>query len=86
MKRRPVRRANPAPPPPPSQTRGATATTGMIWAVTRTPITKPYPCRCDERRYSRCSPKYCPCAGRTDHLDQMPAGCCARRAAEARDG
>ncbi len=46
------------------------------WIIAKTPTTQPYPCRCHERRYSKCHPRYCPCAGRTD-TDHLPDGCCA---------
>lgn len=49
---------------------------GMVWAVARTPVTEPYPCRCAEAKYGECSPAWCPCAGRSDVL---PAPCCSGR-------
>ncbi len=44
------------------------------WLITGTPVTEPYPCRCGESRFGKCSPLWCPCSGRPD-----PAGplCCA---------
>jgi hypothetical protein len=47
------------------------------WLLIGAPTDRPYPCRC----YGPCGSR-CPCRGRADHLDQMPALCCARRAAE----
>ncbi len=44
------------------------------WLVTGTPVGEPYPCRCAERRFSKCSAVFCPCAGR---LDPPNAECCA---------
>ncbi len=44
------------------------------WVVAGTPATEPYPCRCAERRGSRCSAAWCPCAGRPDPQGPM---CCA---------
>lgn len=44
------------------------------WAIAGTPVDAAYPCRCDPGR--ECAPGWCECAGR---LDQVPAGCCARR-------
>lgn len=52
-----------------------------VWLIAGTKVGETYPCRCAERKYSRCSPKYCPCSGRLD-ADQMPAGCCSRTAAK----
>jgi hypothetical protein len=51
-------------------------TTPSLWLIAGTPGNQPYPCRCSEARYGRCSPKWCPCAGRTD-LDDVPPECCA---------
>jgi hypothetical protein len=50
----------------------------MRWLIADTPVGAVYPCRCSERRYGKCHPKFCPCAGRTDDLYAMPAACCAR--------
>jgi hypothetical protein len=47
-----------------------------FWRVTGTSIFDPYPCRCHERKYSRCSPKWCVCSGRID-LWWLPTSCCA---------
>lgn len=49
-----------------------------VWAIARTPVSKPYPCRCHERRGRECSAAWCPCAGRTD-LRNVPLDCCAHR-------
>lgn len=53
-----------------------------VWAIAGTRLREPYPCRCHERKYGRCSPKYCPCHGRTDLDDPavraiMADDCCA---------
>jgi hypothetical protein len=47
------------------------------WVIAGTPTTQPYPCRC--RYDGQCNPKYCPCWGRTDHLDIAPRNCCGPR-------
>lgn len=44
------------------------------WLIAGTPASEPYPCRCAERLYDRCSAAFCPCSGRPD--PQGPA-CCA---------
>jgi hypothetical protein len=44
------------------------------WAIAGTAVDQPYPCRCHERRFEKCSAAWCPCAGRPD--PQGP-GCCA---------
>jgi hypothetical protein len=46
------------------------------WLFTGTPVGEPYPCRCHEAKYGRCSPVFCPCAGRLDRA-VLPPGCCA---------
>lgn len=48
------------------------------WLIAGTPSTEPYPCLCHTRKYGRCSPIYCPCAGRIDY-ENVPPECCARR-------
>jgi hypothetical protein len=77
MKRRPPRRANTPPPEPNRHVVVAPTGMAMRWLIAGTPVTEPYPCRCDERKFSKCSPQYCPCAGRVDALGEMPASCCA---------
>lgn len=52
-----------------------------VWLVVKSLADRPYPCRCHERLYEKCSPKYCPCNGRDD-IESVPADCCARLAAE----
>ena len=47
-----------------------------VWAVTGTPVSAPYPCRCHERKFNECSPAWCPCAGR---IDPLPEPCCSSR-------
>jgi hypothetical protein len=51
-----------------------------VWLIAGTSAADPYPCMC-RGSSSGCGYR-CPCRGRTDHLDLMPAMCCARRAAE----
>ena len=46
------------------------------WLIAGTPVNEPYPCRCAERRFERCSAAFCPCAGRPDVL---PEPCCSGR-------
>ncbi len=46
------------------------------WLIAGTPVDEPYPCRCHESRFGRCSPLWCPCAGRPDVL---PEPCCSSR-------
>ncbi len=46
------------------------------WLIAGTPVTEPYPCRCHESRFGRCSPVFCPCAGRPD---VQPDPCCSGR-------
>lgn len=46
------------------------------WIIAGTPVGDPYPCRCHERKYAKCSPMWCPCAGRTD-IALTWANCCA---------
>jgi len=36
------------------------------WIVAGTDTSRPYPCRCHERKGPRCSAAWCPCAGRED--------------------
>lgn len=52
---------------------GSTAPAG-VWLVAGTPATEPYPCRC--RSWGVCSPKFCPCSGRTDYIN-ITTSCCA---------
>lgn len=47
------------------------------WLAVGTPTNKPYPCRCADNGCRRT----CPCGGRNHSID-LPARCCARRAAE----
>lgn len=49
-----------------------------VWIIAGTPISEPYPCRCQERpAWAReCSAAWCPCAGRAD--PQTP-DCCGWR-------
>lgn len=47
-----------------------------VWAIAGTRVDEPYPCRCHERKYERCSAAFCPCAGRTDPPNSE---CCANR-------
>jgi hypothetical protein len=46
------------------------------WIIAGTAASEPYPCRCHEARFGRCSAAFCPCAGRTDPQN---AACCAWR-------
>lgn len=46
------------------------------WLIAGTPTSEPYPCRCAESRYGRCSPMWCPCAARQDPPE---AKCCGHR-------
>lgn len=49
------------------------------WFGAQSPGHLPYPCRCSERLYDRCNPKYCLCAGRADvDTTTLPIHCCAR--------
>jgi len=62
-----------------------------MWLVAKTPTSEPYPCRCpkgdevDSRgRKVRCRTRgsvdfLCPCWGRTDIHDGLPATCCGRK-------
>ena len=47
-----------------------------VWLIAGTPSSEPYPCRCHESKFGRCSPVFCPCAGRPDLL---PESCCSTR-------
>jgi len=62
----------PVPPPP---------TYGM-WLIARTPVDRPYPCRCwlgKPCNTSHPHPAYrCPCWGRAD-TGRLPAHCCTHR-------
>lgn len=44
------------------------------WLIAGTPIGEPYPCRCSESLYGKCSPLWCPCSGRSDPQGPL---CCA---------
>jgi hypothetical protein len=44
------------------------------WLIAGTLVTEPYPCRCHESRFGKCSPLWCPCSGR---LDPQGPDCCA---------
>lgn len=46
------------------------------WMIAGTPVGQPYPCRCHESKFGRCSPLWCPCAGRPDIF---PEPCCSGR-------
>lgn len=63
-----------------------TQTPPETWLIARQPTWAVYPCRCWLGKPCRTSggnsAYWCPCAGRTDHLDLMPRHCCARRAHE----
>jgi len=48
------------------------------WIVAGTDTSRPYPCRCHERRGRECSAAWCPCAGRSDWAS-TPRDCCSRR-------
>jgi hypothetical protein len=50
------------------------------WIIAGTPITDPYPCRCNPPCRTR-GEKTCPCMGRTD-VDNVPETCCAAVAAK----
>lgn len=50
------------------------------WLWAGTPGSEPYPCMCYG---SRACTKRCPCHGRTDGLDAMPALCCAKTTKES---
>ncbi len=45
-----------------------------VWIVAGTRADEPYPCRCHERKYRKCSPAFCPCSGRPD---PPSPDCCA---------
>jgi hypothetical protein len=45
-----------------------------VWLLAGTPVGEPYPCRCSERRFGRCSAVFCPCSGR---MDPPSPACCA---------
>lgn len=47
-----------------------------VWLVAGTSAFQRYPCRCEPWREGGCSPKWCPCSGRTD-LAGLPPTCCA---------
>lgn len=49
-----------------------------VWLIAGTSTSDPYPCRCRERPSwaKRCSPAWCPCAGRPDPFDP---DCCGFR-------
>lgn len=56
-----------------------------VWLVVGTSTEEPYPCRCSESRFGRCSAVFCPCSGRPDPASPR---CCAventpERAAQA---
>lgn len=48
-----------------------------MWLAAGTPTDRPYPCRCNPDGCRR----QCPCNGRHHTID-LPARCCARRAAD----
>jgi hypothetical protein len=53
-----------------------------VWLIARTPVDRPYPCRC--RLGKRCrngddKSRWCHCYGRTD-VDRLPPHCCGRHA------
>lgn len=53
------------------------------WLLARIPLGRTYPCRCNLGKRCGTNPAFgCPCMGRVDALDKMPAHCCAKRAAE----
>lgn len=57
-------------------------TTYRNWVIAGTPTWAAYPCKCWlGRRCQTEGDRPCKCWGRRDGLDQMPAGCCARRVA-----
>lgn len=49
-----------------------------VWLLAGTPVEEPYPCRCHEAKFGKCSPMWCPCAGRVDEALGWE-GCCASR-------
>lgn len=57
-----------------------------VWLATGDPWAAPYPCLCLGDRKRPCDPQRCPCAGRVDPIDHVPATCCARRAARPQNG
>lgn len=60
----------------------ATSPTG-VWLVARIPTHRTYTCRCHLGKRCKTDLAFgCPCMGRIDGLDKMPAHCCARRAAD----
>jgi hypothetical protein len=55
-----------------------------VWIIAGTPVSAPYPCRCDETspwRTKQCGTKYCPCDGRIDVGPHLPSDCCAMEGA-----
>jgi hypothetical protein len=53
-----------------------------LWAVAKTWVDDPYPCRCWERSdwgAAQCGTRYCPCWMRADIHPGLPADCCAWR-------
>lgn len=54
-----------------------------VWLIAKTPVDRPYPCRCWLGKRCRTTSDHaaylCPCWGRTD-LDHLPSHCCAKRA------
>lgn len=57
-----------------------------IWLATGAPWAAPYPCLCLGEKGRPCDPRWCPCYGRVDPIDHVPARCCARLAAQTRTG